>query len=71
MSKDTLDSRMYVRVTEDGKQNFIQACVTNGIDQNDMHRELLNAYSDGRIKITPTESTLKTLNHKRELYNVD
>lgn len=71
MAKETLNDRIYVRISTDDKHSFVSKCKDVGMDQNDIHRELLIAYSEDRISIKPTDETLKTLKHKQDLYNDD
>lgn len=53
-----------VRADEEDIASFKQKCVDLDKDHNDMLRELVNAFAEGRVSIIPSKAQLK---QRREL----
>lgn len=61
-------TNLNIRVTPDLKQRFSERCAEHGREWYDVVREFMEAYTDGRVTITPTEAQLKAM---KETYNVN
>tara|TARA_R110002153_G_scaffold204675_1_gene357473 strand:+ start:877 stop:1080 length:204 start_codon:yes stop_codon:yes gene_type:complete len=60
MSNQTTSEVLHIRVQRTDLHDFRSVCrLEFNLDPNDVIRDLLRAFADGRIKITPTEAQLK------------
>ena len=59
-----LTENVRVRVDPKSHQRFRAKCTKLNRDYSDMLRELIEAFADGRIKITPTEAA-------KDIYDVN
>lgn len=64
MAKDDV---LYVRISTVDLEAFKKKCVSMDREHPDVAREMITAFTEGRLKITPTDG--QKLNE--EMYNVD
>ncbi len=60
------DETLNVRINSTEKADFMKKCSNMGEEYYDILREMVTAFNEGRLKITPTDGQ-KQLN--QELYN--
>lgn len=69
---EVLDDKLFVRVQSSKLAAFKAAAKERyGMEHADLIRELMDAATDGRVKITPTDSQKSQIKAKQELYTHD
>ena len=62
------DDSYVVRCHTIKKNKFIKRCEKEGVEYQNMIRDMTEAYADGRLTITPTAKQLKAEEARRETY---
>ncbi len=60
-TKQTRNDRIDLRISESDKIDFVLACGRFGVAYQDMLREMIGAFSEGRLTITVPPTQLKIL----------